>query len=1058
MATLLTKHLNSWLTPLLIAGLLMAGYFVEHHYNNDYLEARHLEVRTDMGLVRDRLQQSIENDIQLVRGLVSLIASRPDLNQQKFARAAVPLFGSGSNLRNIGAAPGMVIRMMYLLKGNEAAIGLDYRKTSGQAGMAEKARTSEKMILAGPLPLVQGGTGLIGRFPVFTLDKQGDRHFWGLLSAVIDADALYRRVGLLDAAQPLALAIRDIAEPGGKILFGDPRLFDEQPETLRIELPGRTWQLAAVLKRGWPTRAHNILEIRLWLIISGILILIPFLFLLHTLNKRYQLEGALRASREKYQRLVDNMGDKFIVYSHKADSGEMLHVSNGIKAIAGKSWDDVIGRPWSDVVDWHPASLEQGQGFVNRMINGEANFVQYEMEFDHPDGNRHTVLVSSHPYRDEQGTITHIDGIIEDITERKQAEQALRASEEKLRGLYELAPVGIALAGMDGQFIEFNKAFANICGYPEAELKRLNYWQLTPEQYAGNEQQQLELLGKSGYYGPYEKVYRRKDGSLVPVQLNGMLIKGSNGQSYIWSIVEDITDRKQSEEMLRLAATAFETHEAIIITDPRGTIVSVNPAFTEITGYESDEAIGQSTKILASGKHDIRFFNQMWATLIHNERWEGEIINRRKNGELYTEQLTVTAVKDREGNIRNYIGVFSDISERKKLEDQLRQTQKMEAVGTLVGGIAHEFNNMLVGISGNIYLAKEKSDRGGDTYHKLERAETMCFRAAGMIRKLLVFAGKDFIDHKQQTIDMKPWLDEGLKLAGSALTAKTQLLCESNHHEELLVTADPTQLQQILVNLLNNARDASAECENPRIRIALDAGTVSNEFLQRHKRFNGNKYVCLTVQDNGTGIKEEKLEKIFEPFFTTKEVGKGTGLGLSVIQGLVQSLYGAIEVESEAGKGTSFHIYLPRHHQQKVEPPDTDQKQSHQPVERGHGETILFADDEPEVLKMTSEVLEELGYNVLPVHNGEEATRLFEMRKGSIDMLLLDVMMPQLSGPEAARKIRASAPDIPLLFCTGYSADEMRDEMDDLSNFHLIGKPMQISELSQIIRKLLTAK
>ncbi|MBI3901729.1 MAG: EAL domain-containing protein [Nitrosomonadales bacterium] len=256
--------------------------------------------------------------------------------------------------------------------------------------------------------------------------------------------------------------------------------------------------------------------------------------------------------------------------------------------------------------------------------------------------------------------------------ERLQAENVMRENEEKLRGLYELSPLGIALVDMQGRYIEFNEAFRNICGYSSEELKALDYWQLTPNKYTADEVRQLESLQRTGRYGPYEKEYLRKDGSPVPLQLNGMLISGSNGQKYIWSIVEDITERKQIETDLRIAATSFEAQVGIIVTDAACIILRVNRAFTELSGYLANEIVGQTPRMFKSGRHDTAFYAAMWDSIRRLGVWQGEIWDRRKNGEIYPKWMTITAVKGNDGNTTHYVGTQIDITERKAAEDEIR--------------------------------------------------------------------------------------------------------------------------------------------------------------------------------------------------------------------------------------------------------------------------------------------------------------------------------------------------------------------------------------------------
>jgi diguanylate cyclase (GGDEF)-like protein/PAS domain S-box-containing protein len=248
----------------------------------------------------------------------------------------------------------------------------------------------------------------------------------------------------------------------------------------------------------------------------------------------------------------------------------------------------------------------------------------------------------------------------------------LPENEEKLRGLFELSPLGIALTDMAGRYVEFNEAFRNICGYSAEELKALDYWTLTPRQYEADEARQLESLERTGHYGPYEKQYVRKDGRLIPLRLNGMLITGNDGQKYIWSIVEDISDRKRIEADLQVAATAFEAQVGIIVTDASTEILRVNQAFTEDTGYTAAEAVGRTPRMFKSGRHDAAFYAAMWESIRRTGAWQGEIWDRRKNGEIYPKWMTITAVKGPDGVASHYVGTQFDLTDRKAAEEEIR--------------------------------------------------------------------------------------------------------------------------------------------------------------------------------------------------------------------------------------------------------------------------------------------------------------------------------------------------------------------------------------------------
>lgn len=917
------KYALWWLMAAMILTLAIAGWLVDDINNRDYLQASRLDARQQLDLVQSRLQNQLAGDIQLVKGLVSLISLHPDLSRKEFARAAAPLFDQGSSLRNIGAAPDMVIRFMYPIAGNEAAIGLDYRATPEQFEMADRARTSGQMVLTGPVKLVQGGLGMIARFPVFLGDDESDKRFWGLISAVIDVEKLYTHSGIFNTGLPLEIAIRDVLQPSQPPLFGSEAVFAADSVQLGMPLPGGEWSMAAIPRDGWPQQADNANSFRLRLLAIALAIIIVFYLLLRT---RIRLGYAERRADIEKDRLLATLENTPNVAVQWCDGeGRVCYWNRASEKLFGWNSGEVLGKRLDEFI-FAPEQMQEFRRTISRLKPGEASAPLFESEVKHRDGST--------------------------------------------------------------RFI-YSSIFA---------------------------------------------------------------ISGEKEPLYV-SMNVDISERKSMENALRIASTAFETHEAIIITDEKAEILSVNSAFTEITGYSAGEVVGKRPSILSSGEYNKNFYERMWKKLIREGRWKGEIIDRRKNGELYHEELTITAVSDVNGHICNYVGVFSDVSEKKALEKQLRHAQKMEAVGTLVSGLAHEFNNMLGAISGNIYLAQCETDGESEAYRKLEGAERVCFRAVDMIKQLLVFARKDFTVYRPQPIDMGEWLEDSFQLVRPALSAKVDLTYDVGSGPEMAVSADPVQLQQILMNLVNNARDACEGSARPKIVVELDSGKPDDAFLRRHKGFKGHEFVRLTVRDNGIGIPGDQLERIFEPFYSTKEVGKGTGLGLGVIQGLVQALGGCIEVESTIGEGASFSIFFPRLPRQSA--PHHAEAHPSRSMVMGYGETILLADDEVEILDMSATILEGLGYRVLRARNGKEAVDLFEQQPESVDLLLLDVVMPVMGGDEAARTIRALRPDIPVIFCSGYSPEVVRDEICEFEPLKMISKPFMVSELSQVIRGIL---
>ncbi|MES0370829.1 MAG: ATP-binding protein, partial [Mariprofundaceae bacterium] len=407
-------------------------------------------------------------------------------------------------------------------------------------------------------------------------------------------------------------------------------------------------------------------------------------------------------------------------------------------------------------------------------------------------------------------------------------------------------------------------------------------------------------------------------------------------------------------------------------------------------------------------------------------------------------------IKSESDEITHFVGIQQDLSEYEDLESQFHQAQKMEAMGVLVGGIAHDFNNMLAGMTGNLYLAKKKIPENPEVVKMLSSVEQLSFRAADMIQQLLTFARKGQVSMKQ--LPLVPFIKETLKLLRTSVPENIAL-----HHdicsERLLISGDATQLHQVLMNLINNARDALEGVDDPRIRVKLEPFEPDKKFMKRHPYFKSGIYACLCIEDNGTGIPEEQIKHLYEPFFTTKEEGKGTGLGLAMTFGAVKTHHGYIEVASVVGKGSKFNVYLPLLEVEGMAsytPEDGEEK-----VAQGHGETILLVDDDVHVLEVGREVLKSLGYRVLEASNGLNAIDLFTENQDEIELIIMDVVMPELGGVKAAERIKEIRPDIKVIYSTGYDKQASLSGKLTSDEASFLSKPYSISNLARVIRERL---
>jgi len=517
-----------------------------------------------------------------------------------------------------------------------------------------------------------------------------------------------------------------------------------------------------------------------------------------------------------------------------------------------------------------------------------------------------------------------------------------------------------------------------------------------------------------------------------------------------WSVADQISvalARVQLDsERRQLSAAIEQTAESIVITDVAGNIIYVNPAFERITGYSRAEVMGQNPRFLKSGKHEDAYYQEMWATISAGGVWRGRIVNRRKDGSLYTEEETITPVRDENGVIVNYVGVKRDVTREQQLEEQYRQAQKMEAVGRLTAGIAHDFNNILTVINGFSALIKSEIPPDSSLHESLDKIIDSGGRAANLTRQLLAFSRKQYVEPKVVYLNMVVTEMSKMlrRIIGEDIALETKLVSDL-----WPVKIDPSQIDQVILNLAVNARDAMPQ--GGKLTIETANVHLDPSYTRQHAEVAPGDYVMLAVSDNGIGMADEVKQHIFEPFFTTKEVGRGTGLGLATVFGIIKQSGGHIWVYSELNYGTTFKIYLPRLLMAGHQPEQLS------PVRRlsGGGETILLVEDEPAVRELAVKVLRRQGYLVLEAANGKEALQLAQAHQGQIHLLLTDVIMPNMNGKTLAEAVTKLYPQTKILFSSGYTDNVMMQF--DLMNSEVmfISKPFSPTTLTHKVREAL---
>ncbi|NWF36311.1 PAS domain S-box protein [Mariprofundus sp. KV] len=643
-------------------------------------------------------------------------------------------------------------------------------------------------------------------------------------------------------------------------------------------------------------------------------------------------------------------------------------------------------------------------------------------------------------------------GTVQDITRRKLAELEVIASRDRFSSIVEMAEHAIISINQHQEVILFNRAAEIMFDYSEADLLGNHLDQLIPERFREGHGRGVEAFKRddsestvhhrsSGLYG------LRKSGEEFPVEIS--ISKVVVGNDVIMTVmIRDMSEQVAAQaEQRKMLMAIREAGEAVMITDRNAVIEYVNPAFCEMTGYQSEEVLGKDPSVLKSHAQDPAFYKELWQTITSGNVWHGTLVDRRKDGSFYPALMSVAPIHNEDGEITHFVSLQQDMTEHEKLEAQFLQAQKMEAIGTLVGGIAHDFNNMLAALQGNVYLAKRKVDDPDVVADKLEKVDKLSARAADMVHQLLTFARKDMVELR--ALPINTFIKEGLKLASSAIPENIRV-SKAVTEQKMLVKGDATQLQQVVMNLLNNAHDAVAGSENPSISVSLECYEATEAFHQLHPEVAGDRFAHLVVADNGSGIPSELIGKVVEPFFTTKGVGKGTGLGLAMVYGAVQTHGGLLEIESEEGQGTTIHIYLPLLQEQRSE-----ERESNEKAVAGSGQTVLLVDDDAGILGTVAEVLRTLGYLVVEASNGAIALDCYREHQDKIAIVLTDMVMPVMGGVELVQQIRQSGSDVPVIMMTGYDFSSCGEEVERFEHFTLLNKPVAIHELSRLMHQML---
>jgi PAS domain S-box-containing protein len=640
----------------------------------------------------------------------------------------------------------------------------------------------------------------------------------------------------------------------------------------------------------------------------------------------------------------------------------------------------------------------------------------------------------------------------------------LKESEEKYRLLFDNAVEGVFQTTPDGRFLSANPSLARILGFNCAEELFDHFQDIGRQHYLKSEDRETfrRIMETDGGTSDFEVQLRRRDGSPIWASVKARAVRDETGEIQRFEgLLEDITDRKHAEKALKESEKRYRTilnemSEGYHEVDLAGNFTFFNEAFLNLFGYSSDEMLGTNFSCYASeeaiAKRIYRIYNEMYRTGVPIQNYEWDIL--RKDGESRTLAFYASLIRDSKGGPSGFRGIVRDITqnkraekEREKLQSQLIQAQKMESVGRLAGGVAHDFNNMLGVILGHAELALQKARNKQDPCSNLEKIQTAAQRSADLTKQLLTFARKQIIEPK--VLDLNHTVEKMLSMLRRLIGEDIDLSWVPAR-KLWPVKMDPSQVDQILANLCVNARDAITGVG----KLTIETGmiTFDQAYCADHAGFVPGDFVMLAVSDDGCGMDKEILNNLFEPFFTTKEVGKGTGLGLATVYGIVKQNNGFINVYSEPDQGSTFRIYLPRQH---FSAKKTDAaNHSQMPAPTGN-ETILLVEDEPDILEMTRTMLEQKGYSVLSAATPAAAIEMARAQTDGIHLLITDVIMPEMNGRDLAEQLTKLFPKIELLFMSGYTANVIVHQGMLNEGVAFLQKPFSILDLARKVRELL---
>jgi two-component system, cell cycle sensor histidine kinase and response regulator CckA len=751
------------------------------------------------------------------------------------------------------------------------------------------------------------------------------------------------------------------------------------------------------------------------------------------ITERKRTERALRESEERYRKLVEVSPDAIVVHR----GGRILFANSATARLIGAALpEDLSGKDIRDFM--HPDSVSGIVGRIQTSLKKGIQAPMVEERFVRIDGTTIDGEVVAIPltYEGEPAMLV----IIRDITERREARQALIAREQELNNIFEFTGTAMLIVEEDMTISKCNHEFEQLIGYTKQEIEGAMSWTgfVHPDDLGRMvEFYKARRLGNSEAPAQYESRAIDRNGIVKHIHLTVGFIP-ETGQTV--AAVLDITSRKRSENALRESEEKLRnlfdsSKDVIFLSTITGWFYDINHAGEDFFGYTRDELLRMDTQDIYKNENDRQILHEAIESLGFVKDWE--VTFKKKDGTFVDSLITATLRRDREGNVIGYQGLIKDISDRKRLEEQLAAAKRMEAIGTLAGGMAHNFNNILVGIMGYSELLLGKKEPTDPDYKALKIIHEGTVSASKLTKELLSIARGG--DYSLVKLNLNTLVKRFLPLITGTLD--TSIKVTAYLADDLpAIEGDMSRIQQCLLNLCINARDAMPNGGN--IVIETYRQHIGEDFVRAHLGTHTGNYAVVSVTDNGEGIPEEHKPYIFEPFFSTKDQKRGTGLGLSTVWGIMKSHRGLITVYSEPHEGTTFKLYFPAI---KGQPHPAAPVRDDRVIAGGN--TILIIDDEPIVRETWSDALSERGFRVIVAEDGAEGIDIFRKEKDSIDLVILDFIMPVMGGGEAFLKLKEIKPDVKVLVSSGYGANGMVWDGIGTKAEGFIQKPCPISYL-----------